>query len=561
MQLSIRIPIFLFTALSASAQFNFDYSAPIISYRGVMNAASLTPPGLSGSEIAQGSIFSIAGQQLGPPILTQASSFPLLTTLAGVSVKVIQGTTSVNAFPLVVSASQVFAIMPSNAPLGQVSIQVTYNNDASNITPATVAANSFGIFSLSGSGFGPGTVQNFIAQNNQPVNSLTQTANPGQTVTLWGTGLGAIAGADNVEPTAGNLSTPVEIFVGGMLAPSTYSGRSSCCAGLDQIVFQLPEAVPQGCYVPVQVRTAGTTLSNAVTMAISGDGNTCSDPGNAIAPLFAAGGTVGAAILSRSMLRTDVDTNQPTDVSMDQALISLQDAPGSGLFFNSALSAPPLGTCTMYSVSGRTPTPNLPDFSGGLGNGLDAGPAIAISGRSQASLNRSPLLPFYAGYLGTDDPYFGASTLVFNESGPTTISGTGGTGVEKFQIAVPPAVQVNWLNRLQIGIIDRTQPLTVTWSPGGLENTTMAIGASNYDLLTNTTQTLICTADPAAGSFVVPSYILGAFLPSSTAFGRSHGVLGLAAVPAQGLTKFTASGLDAGIAVQIITSAKTVLFQ
>ena len=36
-----------------------------------------------------------------------------------------------------------------------------------------------------------------------------------------------------------------------------------------------------------------------------------------------------------------------------------------------------------------------------------------------------------------------------------------------FQVAVPPAVQVNWLNRLQIETIDRTQPLTVTWSPQG----------------------------------------------------------------------------------------------
>ena len=135
----------LFSAPTASAQFNFDYTAPIINYRGILNAASLTPPGLNGSAIAQGSIFSITGQQLGPAALTESSGFPLLTTLAGVSVKVTQGTTSVNAFPLVVSAGQVLAIMPSNAPLGPVSIQVTYNNDTSNMTTATVAANSFGI--------------------------------------------------------------------------------------------------------------------------------------------------------------------------------------------------------------------------------------------------------------------------------------------------------------------------------------------------------------------------------------------------------------------------------
>src|ERR1700722_11944210 len=105
MRRSIPVLAFWFTPLSVSAQFTFDYSAPIINYRGVMNAASLTPPGLNGSAIAQGSIFSIIGQQLGPATSVQASTFPLPTALAGVSVKVIQGNTSVDAIPVLVSAN------------------------------------------------------------------------------------------------------------------------------------------------------------------------------------------------------------------------------------------------------------------------------------------------------------------------------------------------------------------------------------------------------------------------------------------------------------------------
>lgn len=547
---------FLVTALSASAQFNFNYSAPIIDYRGVVNAASFTPPGLSGGSIAQGSIFSIFGQQLGPAALAQVSSFPLSTTLAGVSVQVIQGNATINAFPVAVTANQVIAIMPSNAPLGQVSVTVTYNAVASNLATATVVASSFGIFAANGGGFGPGILQNFISQANQPLNTLIQTAAPGQAMTLWGTGLGPV-NADNVAPTPGNLPTKVEIFVGGVLAPQSYAGRSPCCSGEDQINFTVPANAPLGCYVPVQIRTAGTTLSNAVTMAISANGGPCSDPGNALAPLFAKGGNIGVAMLLRTMLRTDVDVSQPTDVSADTALISVQTAASSAQYFDSAVSAPPLGTCTMYSLSGLSPPLNPLVLAGGLQNDLDAGPSIAIAGTSQSAL----AAPFYGGYLGTDDPYFGASTLVFSTTAPTSISAPGGADVGKFQVAVPPAVQVNWLNRLQIEVIDRTQPLTVTWSPDGLQGTTMAIGASNYDLLTNTTRTIICTASPAAGSFAVPSYLLGALLPSSNAFGGSYGVLSLAAVPAQGLTPFAASGLDAGIAMQIFSSAKTVLFQ
>jgi hypothetical protein len=62
MQRSIRISAFLFAALSVSAQ-------PFINYRGVVNGASFTPPGLSGTQIAQGSIFSIFGQGMGPATL------------------------------------------------------------------------------------------------------------------------------------------------------------------------------------------------------------------------------------------------------------------------------------------------------------------------------------------------------------------------------------------------------------------------------------------------------------------------------------------------------------
>ena len=550
MRRTLCIPALLCVAFSASGQF--------VNYRGVVNAASYVPPGISGGQIAQGSTFSIFGQGIGPATLSQVSSFPLRTTLAGVSVQVTQGNRSVSAYPVVVTLNQVNAIMPSNAPLGKVSIQVTFNGSVSNTTSATVAPSSFGIFAVNSGGFGPGILQNYIAPDNQPINSLVQTAAPGQVVTLWGTGLGPVS-ADDVAPTPGNLATPVEIFVGGVLASSLYSGRSPCCSGIDQIVFTVPANAPLGCYVPVQIRTGGTVLSNAVTMAIQTGGKPCSDPGNPVAPLFAKGGKIGAAILLRDTFRTDVDVTQPNELSVDSALVTLRSAPGGPFFFNSALSAPPPGTCTMYSVAGRNVTLNIPAFQSGLGTELNAGAALGLNGTASASLTAGNS-PLYTDYLGANDPS-ATSTLVLNPTGSTAVSAPGGTNVGAFQATVPAAVQLNWLNRLQINTIDRTQPLTVTWSPTGLANTTVAIAGSNYDLLTNATRTFICTASSAAGTFSVPTYILGAIPPSTNAAGKSFGVLGLAAVPTQGLATFTASGLDAGVAVQLLSSSKTVLFQ
>ena len=134
-----------------------------------------------------------------------------------------------------------------------------------------------GLYAINSGGFGPGVVQNFVTQTNPPVNSTAVTAKPGQAIIVWATGLGPGLNPDNQPPQPGDVSTPVEVFVGGKLAVKLYSGRAPCCAGLDQIVFQVPADAPAGCYVPVQVRTAGSNMSNTVTMAIDDGGQPCSD--------------------------------------------------------------------------------------------------------------------------------------------------------------------------------------------------------------------------------------------------------------------------------------------
>jgi len=108
--------------------------------------SEIAAPGLPGGAIAQGSIFSIFGTNLGPAS-SPALAFPLVTTLGGVSIKVTQGTNSVNAIPLFVSPGQINALMPSNTPLGLVSVQATLNGKTGNPSPVRVVASSLGIFS------------------------------------------------------------------------------------------------------------------------------------------------------------------------------------------------------------------------------------------------------------------------------------------------------------------------------------------------------------------------------------------------------------------------------
>jgi uncharacterized protein (TIGR03437 family) len=273
-------------------------SAPVIARNGIVQATTLAAPGLPNATIAQGSLFSIYGSGLGPAAFRTADAYPLRADLGGVTVTAAQGSTTVNVIPVFVSAGQINAVLPSNTPIGLVAFKVTYNGQASRLELMQVVKANFGTFAVNSAGFGPGVIQNFLAADNQPVNSLTQTAKPGIPIVLWGSGLGPVPD-DTVAPAAGDLPTPIQILVGGKPAVKLYAGRAPCCSGLDQLVFTLPTDAPLGCNVPVQIVTAGTISSNVTTMAISADGLPCRDEINPfnIAPL--AGGRGGTVLLTR----------------------------------------------------------------------------------------------------------------------------------------------------------------------------------------------------------------------------------------------------------------------
>ncbi len=323
--------VLLFLSTIASAQ-------PLIYSRGVVNAASNVPNALPGGGIARGSIITIYGANIGPASGVQAPTFPLGNSLAGVTIQATQGTTTVDVIPLYVSSGQINALMPSNTPLGQVSLRLTYNNVKSNPLPVRVVNTSVGIVSVSG-GIGAGAFQNFISSDNQPINTPKVTAKPGQVITAYATGLGPVA-TDNVQPTAGNLPTKVEVTVGGKDAKVLYSGRTPCCAGEDQIVFQVPDDAPSGCWVPVYVRTDNAVTSNAVTMAIDAEGQTCSqDP---LTDVFVSGGKAGILSLVRTSIHQDLNVSVVTDNTSDDFVFNLAQHNGGSFALY-----PPAGSCTL----------------------------------------------------------------------------------------------------------------------------------------------------------------------------------------------------------------------
>ena len=181
-------------------------NAPTIAQGGIVNAANNR-----GGGIAQGSFFTIYGSNLGPATPQQVYQFPIPDNLGGVTVTVTQGSTTVKAYMFYVSATQINAIMPSNAPLGNVQIAVNYNGVVSTAAAATIVKTAFGIFSTAG-GPGPGIILNYNSATDQPLNLASIPAKPGQVEVMWGTGLGPITTPDNQPPPGGNLPVAVQVY-------------------------------------------------------------------------------------------------------------------------------------------------------------------------------------------------------------------------------------------------------------------------------------------------------------------------------------------------------------
>lgn len=98
----------------------------------------------------------------------------------------------------------------------------------------------------------------------------------------------------------------MSVIIAGQKAKVAYSGRSPCCAGVDQIVATVPANAALGCWIPVTVK-AGGTVSNTATMAIAAQGATsCNNPGNPLSTLVRTPGTQAFIHIGRSDM---IDSN------------------------------------------------------------------------------------------------------------------------------------------------------------------------------------------------------------------------------------------------------------
>jgi uncharacterized protein (TIGR03437 family) len=181
----MKVAYHLSLALLLSAAGLYAAPAP----NSVQNPASNILPGLPNFGIAQGSIFVVYGAAMGPSAIVVGTTLPLPTTLSGTSIQVTVAGTTVNALMVYTLQSQIAAVLPSNAPAGTGTLTVTYNG-VTGSTPITVVQSDFGILTVNETGAGPGV----ITFGDYSLVTATNSAKPGDTLIIWGTGLGPIAG-------------------------------------------------------------------------------------------------------------------------------------------------------------------------------------------------------------------------------------------------------------------------------------------------------------------------------------------------------------------------------
>jgi uncharacterized protein (TIGR03437 family) len=481
-------------------------------------------------------MFIAFGAGLGPASIVYPNPWPFPTELAGTTIKVTVGATTVDCFMVYTVAGQAAAILPSNTPVGSGTLTVRLNGVVKGSGPIKVVASSFGIFTINQQGFGPAVATDPLAAS--AVYTTVNSANPGDFIDIWGTGLGAVTFPDQGPTTGGNIpGLNVKVYVADVEQPVLYAGRSGCCSSIDQVRIAAP--IMAGCFLPVVVVVNGVP-SNYATISIASSGLVCTPDPALGGPNFSQlqnGGTlrVGGVNLSRSRLSFAIGAvgpQQTFDITTDNATASYTKVTLTPQQVSSYVpeGVTSIGSCVVFRFNGETPViPNITPATP-----LDAGAQLSIT----APGGGNSVVPKTAS--GAYSKTFSPNSFFL--PGLTTVSAPGGADVQSHNapIVVPAAFQ--WLNKPATGApIVRSQGKVITYAASGYDYvyifgaSTLVVGNSNVG------SGFFCAANAAAGSFTIPAPILLSLPDSPLIQGSPTGILSVGGYVSD---PFTASDLD-----------------
>ena len=217
----------------------FALSSPTtaFSFAGVVNAASFQ------QKVAPGEIVSLFGTALSAPG-SQTQAF-----VNGVPAPVLGAT------PFQLNLQIPFSAAPGTVTL---SVQSAYGPAEQPVTVVPVAP---GIFVLSTNS--DGSFSGAVVNQNGAVNAALSPAKRGETVVVYATGLGSVAGGNAPNRT---LASVAGVLAGAEL-PVAFAGLTPGFIGLYQVNVPIPAATPPGLNLPFLLRQGGQD-SNSVAVAL-----------------------------------------------------------------------------------------------------------------------------------------------------------------------------------------------------------------------------------------------------------------------------------------------------
>jgi len=249
--------IFLLYGAQAQAQ----TQNPVI--QAVLNGASFS------ATLAPGSLVTIFGSNLADATFkTCAANGTLLpVNCGGVSV-----TAAGKPAPIFfTSASQLSVQLPYDISGNNVSVQLARQTGGQTLTSNTVtvpfAPTAPGIFTQSGGG----TAIALHAAG--AIVSASDPAQPGETITMYGTGFGATnpaitAGSPAPANSLSLVTAAVSATIGGRPATVLFAGLAPGFVGQYQLVIRVPDGIPAG-QQPLVVTAGGVSSQSGVTLPLA----------------------------------------------------------------------------------------------------------------------------------------------------------------------------------------------------------------------------------------------------------------------------------------------------
>lgn len=240
-------------------------SEPIFSSRGMVSSASFL-----GGAVAPGEIVSIFGTALGPAqgmtAVGDETTQSLPTDFGGVQVFFDD-----TAAPLFfVSSNQINLQVPFEvAGREETTVRVEFEDTGTSSLTVPVLASGPAIFTLNGRGQGHATAVNPNGSVNDPFNPVS----PGETVSVFATGLGSVepsvpTGQRAPQDPLSEVVEEVTALVGDAPAEVTFAGLAPGFIGLYQVNIVVPSDTEPGRIVPIALNVGENDIENLTWISV-----------------------------------------------------------------------------------------------------------------------------------------------------------------------------------------------------------------------------------------------------------------------------------------------------